>query len=230
MTASVSDLERMSSVDLGAEPLPLHVLGRIEGTSNDDDVVLLAVNGTIVATGFTFADGPVGGKFSLLIPSSSLRSGANELRIFVVQSDDVIYEVQIADVPTFDVSTLSRLVVDGGTTYLEDGTGNLVALSDGWLKAGVDSDTRIEDGTRSITGWAFDRTRSAPIDLLLVFGSDGDLLQEIVPNANRPDVAEYFSVVGIDPSGWAVLEGSATADGIRLVVVSSGSVAEINLP
>ena len=228
---TIRDIERFATDDVSNEPLPLHITGRIEADPLEADAsVLLAVDGTIVSSGRTYAEGPIDGLFSLLVPPASLAAGPEALQLFILGADDGLSEVTLSDaVPTGEPSDY-RLATDGGVTYLDNDRGSVIVLDEGWLKAGVEVDQRAEDGTRLISGWAFDRRRPAPVDVILAFGDGGQLVVAAEPSADRPDVEAAFSVSGIQPAGWVLEVLPAQSEGIRLVVLSSGRAAEIQLP
>ena len=83
--AALTEPARWRSVHIGSWLLPLHVTGTISGGSPDGRKLAVAVNGRVVATGWSFR--PLGAKrlsISVLIPEASLRSGANDVRIYEI--------------------------------------------------------------------------------------------------------------------------------------------------
>lgn len=227
---TIRDIERFTTEDVSSEPLPLHVMGRIETDRPEgEDSVLLAVNGTIVSSGRTYSEGPIGGLFSLLIPPAGLANGPSELQLFVLDPDDLLSEVALTEGVSTGEPSDYRLVTDGGVSYLDDGRGGVIALEEGWLKAGVEVDERAEGGLRMISGWAFDHQRTTPVDVLVAFGDDGQFVGAAEPSTDRPDVEAVFSVSGVQPAGWVLEFPAAQPEDIRVVVLSSGRAAEIQL-
>lgn len=83
--ASLTERARWNKVRLRASVLPLHVTGRISGGSPGGRPLAVAVNGTVVATGWSFR--PLGAmklSISVLIPETALRSGRNDIRLYEI--------------------------------------------------------------------------------------------------------------------------------------------------
>jgi hypothetical protein len=75
--------ERWRAVHLSARLLPLQVTGRITGGRPDGRRLAVAVNGQIVATGWSFRPmGQTRWSISILLPQWVLRSGANDVRLY----------------------------------------------------------------------------------------------------------------------------------------------------
>jgi hypothetical protein len=81
--------DRFRDVQLDSQQPPVKVTGRLTGPGSGDPLDLaVAVNGTIQATAPAFAvDGLSSRLFSVLIPESSLREGANTVQLFAIQGD-----------------------------------------------------------------------------------------------------------------------------------------------
>jgi hypothetical protein len=75
--------------NVGEDPtyVPIHVLGRVKGGTEDRREVAVAVNGTIVGVGSTFhlASGAEGELVSVLVPPDSFRRGANRVEVYEVR-------------------------------------------------------------------------------------------------------------------------------------------------
>jgi hypothetical protein len=83
--------ERWRSVHMRSWLLPLQVTGRITGGTVANRKLAVAVNGQIAATGWSFRPvGPTKWSVSILIPESSLRSGANDVRLYEVAGESTL--------------------------------------------------------------------------------------------------------------------------------------------
>jgi len=70
---------------------PSNVIGWIEGGRTDGRALAVAVNGRIAATGWSFRDmGSTGLNVSVLLPEDAFRPGANDLRVYEVESGRVL--------------------------------------------------------------------------------------------------------------------------------------------
>jgi hypothetical protein len=75
--------QRWRSVHLSAGLLPLQVTGRMTGGRPDGRKLAVAVNGQIVATGWSFTPmGRTRWSISILLPQWVLRSGSNDVRLY----------------------------------------------------------------------------------------------------------------------------------------------------
>jgi hypothetical protein len=83
--ALVANARRYARVDPSTRFVPTHIVGRIlKGVPDGERVVVVAVNGTIAATGRTFTlAGSHAEQFSILIPERTLEPGANHLDILL---------------------------------------------------------------------------------------------------------------------------------------------------
>jgi hypothetical protein len=83
MRAQLTDPRRWRSVRVGSWLLPLQVTGRISGGTPGGRALAVAVNGQIVATGWSFKPmGPTHTSISVLIPEYVLKSGFNDVRVY----------------------------------------------------------------------------------------------------------------------------------------------------
>jgi Sulfatase len=81
--AELTAPERWRNVHLSAGLLPLQVTGQITGGRPDGRELAVAVNGQVVATGWSFR--PMGKtrlSISILLPQWALRSGSNDVRVY----------------------------------------------------------------------------------------------------------------------------------------------------
>lgn len=89
LTARLEHPRELAHVNLRtAAGIPADVTGFIDGGDPAGHDLAIAVNGRVVATGVSFA--PIGQNrvsFSVMIPDSSLRQGANDVRVFEIASD-----------------------------------------------------------------------------------------------------------------------------------------------
>lgn len=84
--ARIDARSRYSQVQRSSGTVPVRVMGGLSGrgSSRRRDLAV-AVNGTIVATGPTFAPAPKGRQlFSVLVPEASLRDGRNAVAVYAI--------------------------------------------------------------------------------------------------------------------------------------------------
>lgn len=89
--AALTEPARWRKVRLRAALLPLHVTGRITGGTPGGRPLAIAVNGSVVATGWSFK--PLGQKklsLSVLIPEAALRTGRNDVRVYEIVGADTL--------------------------------------------------------------------------------------------------------------------------------------------
>jgi hypothetical protein len=81
--AALTQPERWRSARLSARLLPLQVTGRISGGRPDGRKLAVAVNGQVVASGWSFKPmGKTRWSISILLPEWTLRSGRNDVRVY----------------------------------------------------------------------------------------------------------------------------------------------------
>lgn len=87
LRAEVAAADRFDDVDPDATLSPTHVTGALSGGDPAGHDLAFALNGTIVSTGVSFDDvGPSGRNFSSLFSPAALRTGANKLEIFALDT------------------------------------------------------------------------------------------------------------------------------------------------
>ncbi|HEX5616103.1 MAG TPA: sulfatase-like hydrolase/transferase, partial [Acidimicrobiia bacterium] len=84
--AAVDRADAFAAVDLDDE-LPLFVRGRLDGATGDETVVV-ALNGTIAGISSVFDDRREPARFTVLIPERLVRSGANELAVYLLDEEE----------------------------------------------------------------------------------------------------------------------------------------------
>lgn len=83
VAASIARPERFDAVDTSDRRLPLYVWGTLEGAGPAPLTLAIAVNGVIAATTASYRANGVA-SFGTVLPEGSLRDGANELAVYLV--------------------------------------------------------------------------------------------------------------------------------------------------
>jgi hypothetical protein len=84
--------EGYARVDPGSGVVPAHLLGTIVGGARGGGrTIAAAVDGRIQATGSTFTlEGDTAEQFSLMVPERTLRAGANDVQLLLVEGDELV--------------------------------------------------------------------------------------------------------------------------------------------
>ncbi len=85
LSIGIDGVQRFGEVDLAADFLPLEVRGRIRGAT-PPLALAVAVNGVVVATTVSYEQ-QERHVFSTMIPDTSLRQGANDVRVFQIDAE-----------------------------------------------------------------------------------------------------------------------------------------------
>ena len=83
---TVRNLRQFQGVNLGHDPLPLHVVGVLSTTRSEPLTVAVVVNGIVAAVTHSYRERDAH-MFGTLIPETSLREGNNAVAAFVVDRD-----------------------------------------------------------------------------------------------------------------------------------------------
>lgn len=92
LTSAAADTRRVAHVDAGrafddvdvSGELPAFVRGRLDGADGDETVVV-AVNGVVAGVSSVFDDRREPARFTVLVPPTLLRAGANELEVYLLE-------------------------------------------------------------------------------------------------------------------------------------------------
>jgi len=147
----------LQSVDLKSDVVPVYLTGKVRDGTGIDEELAIAVNGVVVATTRSYED-EGDERFGALLPEHALRSGQNDLRVFVLHSEGgsiVLDELQ---------GTRVELVLKGNA--IESGK-KVVRIERGALRGEVHALTPGENIV--IKGWAGDLRAHSPVDSLVLF-------------------------------------------------------------
>lgn len=182
--APVSDISTGSSIDidvLGIDNIrhpdfasgyaPVSFRGSVPGAA-EGTPILVAVNGTIVATGQTRTIGGDDGAFWLMLPYFHLESDDNDIEVFVGEPGEVriSYQVGILDDP--NAYTADGDIAPG--TTITSGDGEDIVIQDAPAQGELDYLTR--DRVVQIHGWS-KAPGGSRMERILAFDNDELLFQ-----------------------------------------------------
>ena len=87
--AQLDQAQELRTVDLGSEEIPSRLTGTISGGASGRRDLAVALGGRIVAVARSYLAGGEE-RFSILVPESALRQGANRVELLWVRSGDVV--------------------------------------------------------------------------------------------------------------------------------------------
>jgi hypothetical protein len=178
--------------------VPTYLTGRLMGSAPAGGRLLVAVNGRVAGSTYTFR---VGGQtmFSSMVPETSMRPGANDVALIQVEGDG---EDRTLSAVAVESTEPYRLVERDRSEVILRGDQVVANVRSGAVRGFVER--VVEDGgTIRTRGWA--ATPDGPAERIVVFANE-QLIGQGRPTDPRDDVAKAM--------GPAALRSEFTISGV----------------
>jgi hypothetical protein len=218
LRAELDGSRLLASLRPGAALLPAFVSGRLTGSTPAPVRLLVAVNGRIAGSTYSFDVGG-GPQFASMVPESALKAGANDVRLIQVSGAGRARTFSDVDV---QAATPYRLVKRGGKEVILRGDDVAATVRAGAVDGYVERVLQ-DGGTLGATGWS--ATAAGPADMVLVFAK-GELIASGRPTEARPDVAKTIGRAALR-SQFRITGAAAEGTKVRIFGLRGKAASEL---
>jgi hypothetical protein len=211
----------LGSLDEGSRLVPTYLTGRLTGADESRTRLLIAVNGRVTSSTYTFR---VQGQtmFAAMVPEASLKPGANDVALMRVEDDG-------------EDRTLSPVAVEGSAPYrlmnrarlqlIMRGGQEVARVRSGAVRGYVERAVR-DGGTLHASGWA--ATPEGPADRIVIFAS-GRSIGSGRPTDPRDDVAKAVGPAALRSEFTisALLEPGMRLRDLRVIAIRGSQASEL---